>query len=335
MRRRRLVGALAAVLAGGLVLSACAADEENDVADAPEDDQPAEEVDWGQCDTGEGAAEVPDPEGTGDDQTDLTIGIFSGWEESYATAHIFQHVLEDQGYSVEFTELEAAATFTGVSDGDIDFMTDVWLPLTHDNYIEEYGEDIQSLGCWYDTADLTFAVNEDAPIDSLEELAGNAEAFDNTIVGIEPGAGLTQQTEDEVIPTYGLEEMEFVTSSTPAMLAELSNAVDSGNDVLVTLWHPHFAYEEFPIRDLEDPENALGETEILYNFGREGFEQDYPNVEQMVRNMNMSEDQVARLVFLMFSEEEYAGENHEAAVADWIEENPEFVDDLKAGELTG
>ncbi|CAD5997255.1 glycine betaine ABC transporter substrate-binding protein [Agreia sp. COWG] len=73
---------------------------------------------------------------------------------------------------------------------------------------------------------LTIAFNEDAPISSLAELKDNADLFDNRIVGIEPGAGLTKATTERVIPAYGLDDMHYVTSSTAAMLTELTSATD-------------------------------------------------------------------------------------------------------------
>ena len=79
-------------------------------------------------------------------------------------------------------------------------------------------------------------MNADAPIDSLEELAANADLFDNRIVGIEPGAGLTEATEQTRSRSYGLEGMDFLTSSTPAMLTELKAATDAGENIAVTLW---------------------------------------------------------------------------------------------------
>ncbi|MEK8228064.1 hypothetical protein NKG05_21205 [Oerskovia sp. M15] len=60
--------------------------------------------------------------------------------------------------------------------------------LTHADYKEQYGDDLEDLGYWYDDAKLTIAVNEDAPIDSIDELAANADLFGNRIVGIESGA---------------------------------------------------------------------------------------------------------------------------------------------------
>ncbi|WP_166346637.1 glycine betaine ABC transporter substrate-binding protein [Phytoactinopolyspora limicola] len=360
MRKSKLTALAAGLVAGGLVLAACGSDDDaTDDADvtAPGDDDPDEDPDedpdddpvdepadngdfdaaaWAPCTTTEGAAAIPDPEGTGDDQTDLTIGIFDGWDESYASAYLFQAVLQDMGYSVDFEELEAGVTYAGVAAGDIDFMTDGWLPVTHPQYLEQYGDDLESLGCWYDNAKLTIAVNEDAPVQSLAELADYADEFTGSAVyGIDAGAGLTDITDNVVFPTYELEAggWSFLDSSTPAMLAQLQASLDDGENVVVTLWHPHWAYDAFPIRDLEDPEGALGETEFIYNFARSGFEADFPNVAQLVRNLSMTPDELAELENIMFSEDHYDGDDHEAAVAEWIADNQEFVDNLKAGTL--
>lgn len=355
MRRSKLLSITAGVLASGLFLAGCGDDGEEDTAGTDngtteedgttEDESDGEgedagdgeasgEMDWGNCDPTEGGAAMPDPEGTGEDaDTDLTLGIFQGWDESYATGYLVAALLEEQGYSVEFTELEAGVTYEGVATGDIDFTTDGWLPLTHADYLDQHGEDMVSLGCWYDNAKLTIAVNEDAPVQSLAELNENADAFEGELFGIEPGAGLTQTTQDEVIPTYGLDDFEFLISSTPAMLTELREHTNAGENVVVTLWRPHWAYDAFPIRDLEDPEGALGGTEFLYSFGRAGFDEDNPNASQLVRNLVMTDEELASLENLMFSEEHYNGEDHEAAVADWIEENPEFVENLRQGAL--
>src|SRR5699024_2622844 len=111
---------------------------------------------------------------------------------------------------------DAGIVYTGLAGGDYDVNFDMWLPITHADYLKKYEDDLEQLGVWYDDAKLTIAVNEDAPISSLAELAENADEFGNRIVGIESGAGLTRITQDEAIPTYGLEDMEFVISSTPA-----------------------------------------------------------------------------------------------------------------------
>src|SRR5690606_41612291 len=65
------------------------------------------------------------PEGTGDDETDITIGVFAGWDENYVVYELLRTALEEQGYTVTARELpEAGAVFTGVADGDIDVIVD-------------------------------------------------------------------------------------------------------------------------------------------------------------------------------------------------------------------
>lgn len=167
---------------------------------------------------------LSDASDIGDDEGTVSIAIFNGWPEGEAVSYLWQHILEEAGYTVELPYADAAPVFLGLSTGDYDVTLDVWLPLTHAAYVEQYGEDVVELGAWNDEAKLTVAVSADAPIDSLAELAENADLFGNRIVGIEPGAGLTAAMEESVIPGYGLEDMDFITSSTPAMLAELDSS---------------------------------------------------------------------------------------------------------------
>ena len=50
-------------------------------------------------------------------------------------------------------------------------------------------------------------------LDEAAELAAKADMFDNRIVGIDPGAGLTKAVKERVIPEYGLEKMDWVSHS--------------------------------------------------------------------------------------------------------------------------
>lgn len=258
---------------------------------------------------------------------DLTIGVFNGWPEGEAVSYIWKHVLEDQGYNVTLEYADAGPVFAGVANGDYDFALDGWLPLTHAEYFEQYGDKIVDLGSWNDDAKLTIAVNADAPIDSLDELAANADAFGGRIIGIEPGAGLTRATEDEVIPTYGLEGMDFITSSTPAMLAELSKAIKSGDNIAVTLWRPHWAYNAFDIRDLEDPQGTLGEAESIHTFSRTGFADDFPDVNTWLKDFKMDSDLLFALEDAMYNHDDEVTD-YTDIVSTWMSENQTWVDGL-------
>jgi glycine betaine/proline transport system substrate-binding protein len=270
----------------------------------------------------------------GSDENDdkkITIGVFSGWEEGIAASHLWKYVLEQEGYTVDMQFAEAGVIYQGTADGDYDIGFDAWLPATHEDYWAQHGDQMEDLGVWFDDAPLTIAVNEDAPITSLAELADAADQFGNQIIGIEQGAGLTRITQDAVIPTYGLEGMDFVTSSTPAMLAELEAATSAGENIVVTLWRPHWAYDAFPIRDLEDPEGALGAPEEIHAFGRAGFGTDFPEVTEWVGNFWLTPEELHSLENIMFNINE--GNDNDGSVEQWISENPDWIDRLKAGEL--
>lgn len=272
--------------------------------------------------------------GTLDGET-INIAVFNGWDEGIAASFLWGHILEEEGATVEYTFAEPGLTFSGVAGGSADISFDAWLPNTHADYWDEFGGDLEDLGAWYDEAPLTIAVNADAPIQSLDELADNAEEMGGRIVGIEPGAGLTRITRDEVIPTYGLEDMEFVESSTSAMLQELDTALAAGDNIVVTLWQPHWAYAAYDIRNLEDPENALGDPEQIKTFARSGFSDDYPEVAEWVQNFRLTEEQLTAIEDIMVVQNESASdEEYAASIDEWIEQNPDYIEQLKAGELS-
>lgn len=264
----------------------------------------------------------------GEEKTDLTLAVFNGWDEGVATSWLWKTILEEKGYSVELEYADPAPVFEGLSSGDYDFTTDVWLPNTHAEYIDSYGDDIVELGAWNEDSKLTLAVNEDAPIDTIAELADNADLFDNRIVGIEPGAGLTAAMEEEVIPTYGLDDMEFLTSSTAAMLSELKSATDQDEHIVVTLWEPHRAYAEYPLKNLEDTEGAFGDTESLYSYGSSDFSENSPTAAGWLEDFTMDSETLMSLVEAMFID--YEGDDYAPIVEKWISENQDYVDSLTA-----
>ncbi|MBC7591939.1 MAG: glycine betaine ABC transporter substrate-binding protein [Salinibacterium sp.] len=271
---------------------------------------------------------APNP-GDGDasaQNKDISIGVFNGWPEGEAVSFLWKAILEEKGYNVELEYADVLPVFSALSTGDYDLTLDGWLPLTHATMMDEYGDGLVDLGAWNDEAVLTVAVNEDAPIDSLEELAANGDLFDNRIVGIEPGAGLTEAVSDKTIPTYGLDSFDLQTSSTPAMLGELKAALAAGENVAVTLWRPHWAYDAFPLKDLEDPEGTLGDQESLHSLARDGFEDDFPEVADWFSNFTMSSELLYSLENVMYNE--YEGTDFEPVVAKWMSDNQDYVDGL-------
>ncbi|WP_205856121.1 glycine betaine ABC transporter substrate-binding protein [Phytoactinopolyspora endophytica] len=365
MRRSRLTAVTAGLIASGLLLAACGDDDEDngdDGATTEETDDAGDEEagddgeatdgdgamletqliadsDTANCEPASEAAPIPDPEGTGDDPTEISIANFTGWDENIVVFELLNAALEEQGYTVDSTDLDPGPTYQGVAEGDADVMLDAWLPGTHGaTYVDmdspdgaQLGEDLEDLGCWFNEGFLTLAVNNDSPAQSLDELADFQDEYGGRIVGIEEGAGLTQTTRDSVIPTYGLDDWDFAPSSSQAMLAELESAMDSGDNIVVTLWHPHWAYAAHDIRDLEDPEGALGGAERLYSLGRPGFTEEYPNVAQLLKNLHLTNEQLLEIEDIMVVQNDR--EDNAGSVAEWLDANPDFMDAWRNGEL--
>lgn len=264
--------------------------------------------------------------GDGGEKKDLSIAVVYGWDEGIAVSVLWEAILEEKGYDVELNYADIGPTFSGLSTGDYDVFMDSWLPTTHAAYLDQFGDDITKLGVWNSDGRNTIAVNADAPIDSLEELAANADLFGNRIVGTDPGAGLTKMTEEKAIPQYGLGDMDFVISSSPAMLSELKAAMDAGENIVVTLWQPHWAYDSFDLKNLDDPQGAMGESEEMTSFSRTGLEEDSPQAAEWISNFEIDLDTLTSLESALLVD--YTGDDYAEPVAAWIDENREWVDTL-------
>ena len=295
--RKRMTGLAAAGMSGALLLTACGGGGEDLTGGSDE------------------AAE---------DAQEISIALIA-WEDAIAVTALWEVILEEKGYDVEVTDVDVAPAFQGIANGDVDLFLDTWLPATHEQYWDDYGDDMEDLGSWYDDAILTLTVPaymED--VNSIPDLLDHADDLDNRIVGIDPGAGLTDTTENDAMPGYGLDEdFELVTSSGAAMLAELDGAITDEEPIVVTLWRPHPAYAQHDLKDLEDPEGLMGDAETIHAVGRDGFGDDYPELTGWMENWTMSDEELSTLEVLTLEE-------HEDDMAEgariWLSDNPDFLE---------
>lgn len=277
MNKRHLTSIVALGAAASLVLTGCAGGSDDDGAATP----------------------------AGDEKGTITMGFLPAWTDGLSTAYLLADQLEKLGYTVEMEEVvDAGPLYTALAQGDIDMYPSAWSEVTHASYMEEYGDDIEDLGTYYEGAVLTLAVPEYLDeIDSIEDLKGNADLFGGKIIGIEPGAGLTKQTQETAMPEYGLDEYELVTSSTGGMLAELDTAVAAEEPIVVTLWRPFWANDAWPLKDLEDPKGAMGESEALHFLGKTGFAEEFPEAAELIEKITLTDEQYGALESLVTSDE--------------------------------
>lgn len=79
-------------------------------------------------------------------------------------------VLEDIGYDVTLTVLEAAGMWNAVAGGSADALVAAWLPGTHEAYYEDLKEDFIDLGVNLEGAGIGLVVPAYMDIESIEDL---------------------------------------------------------------------------------------------------------------------------------------------------------------------
>jgi glycine betaine/proline transport system substrate-binding protein len=270
-----------------------------------------------------------DDSGGGGDGKTITTAVVTGWTDQTGTAYLLQNILQDNGYTLDISELaDNAPIYAGVAGGDLDMFTSTWPERTQKSYMDQYGDKLEDLAIYYEGAALFMAVPTYSAISSMEELPSHADEFGGVVVGIEPGAGLTKLTKDNAFPDYGLDkDFKLVLSSTTAMLTELKKATDAKKEIVVTLWKPFWANQAFPVKPLEDPKKSYGDTENLHTLGRIGFAEDFPAVANMLEHFKLTDEQYGSLEDMIVNK---YGQGKEAeAVEAWLKENPDYKPDLE------
>ncbi|MBD0424005.1 ABC transporter permease/substrate binding protein [Streptomyces sp. TRM S81-3] len=256
----------------------------------------------------------------------VTLG-YVPWDEGVASTFLWKEVLEQRGYEVEAKQFDAGPLYTSLAQGDIDIVTNSWLPTTHEQYWKKYGKQLDDLGSWYDKTSLELTVPAYMKdVDSLADLKGKAGRFGGKITGIESSAGEMALLKSKVLKEYGLDkEYKVVDSSTPAMLAELKRAMSKQEPIVVTLWSPHWAYNDYDLKKLKDPKGAWGEGDGVHTLSRKGFAGDDPTVATWLKDFELDEQQLTSLE----AEINKAGKGKQQdAVRAWLKDNPGTVDEL-------
>jgi len=259
----------------------------------------------------------------------LVLGT-SNWAENVAVANLWKLILDDQGYDIELSDIGKSALFAGMASNDVDLSLELWLPYTDKEFLAPFKDTLEVHDAWYDKTGLGLVVPSYVDIDTIPELAKHADEFDYqgspTILGIDPGSSIAGMT-DDAIDTYDL-PLDQVNSSEPAMMSALDSAYQNEKPIVVTLWNPHWAFANYDLKYLEDPDKVYGDGDTIYWFSREGFSDDEPWLTAVLDAWHMSDDSLSDLMAEIESQDDPV-----AGARTWLKENQDQVGEwLAAGE---
>lgn len=140
------------------------------------------------------------------------------------------------------------------------------------------------------------------------------------ITGIDAGAGVMQAAE-KAIAEYGL-DIELVPSSSAAMTAALGAAIEKGEWIVVTGWTPHWKFEAYDLKFLDDPKGVFGDAENIHTLVRKGLKEDHPSAYQVLDNFYWTPDDMNQVMMDIAQN----GMGEKEAAQKWIENNRDKVD---------
>ena len=245
---------------------------------------------------------------------------YANWSEGIAMSYLIKVILEEHGYDVRMLNADLAPIFASLSRKKADVFMDVWLPVTMHDYMEQYGDKLEVIGNVYDNARIGLVVPEYVTIQSIEELNGHKDKFSGQIIGIDAGAGIMKTTE-KALNEYGL-DYKLMTSSGPAMTASLKKAIDRNEWIVITGWTPHWMFDRFKLKILEDPKKAYGAAEKIYTVAWRGFSEKNPFVARLFKNIRLTDEEISSLMTAM----EETEKTEKEAARQWVSEHRELVD---------
>lgn len=253
--------------------------------------------------------------------------VYVEWARSTAITHVAAEILDRLGHDVSILSVANAAMWSSVANRDADALLAAWLPATHSAYYGvtgEFSDDVVNLGPNYTGAKLGLVVPSYVTIDSISEMAANIDKFDGQIIGIDPGAGMMQQTEaaiDEDIS--GIGDFELVEGSGATMAAALGNAIDNEEWIVVTGWKPHWKFGRWDLKILDDPDGIFGAEETINTIISESLPLENPLAYQFFAEFDWLQIDLGPVLVANQN-----GTDPEDSAVDFVDENIDLINRL-------
>jgi glycine betaine/proline transport system substrate-binding protein len=266
-------------------------------------------------------------------QDDCSTVTFSdvGWTDITATTAATTVVLEALGYETEIRVLSVPVTYTSLANGDLDVFLGNWMP-TMEADIAPYREagTVDTVRANLTGAKYTLATNAAGAamgIADFADIAGAADALDESIYGIEPGNDGNRLIMDMIADNafaLGDAEFEVVESSEQGMLAQVARASDRDEPIVFLAWEPHPMNANFDLTYLTGGDDWFGPDlggATVYTNTRAGYVEACPNVGALLNNLEFTLAMENEIMGAILND----GEDPRDAATTWMAANTDVV----------
>ncbi|MDU8912736.1 choline ABC transporter substrate-binding protein [Aestuariicoccus sp. MJ-SS9] len=252
-----------------------------------------------------------------------------GWTDITATTAATTAVLEALGYETDIKVLSVPVTYTSMAEGDIDIFLGNWMP-TMEADIAPYREagTVDTVRANLQGAKYTLATNAAGAamgIADFADIAGAADALEETIYGIEPGNDGNRLIMDMIAANaFGLEGFEVKESSEQGMLAQVGRAVSRDEPVVFLAWEPHPMNANYDLTYLTGGDDYFGPDlggATVYTNTSAGFVDACPNVGKLLTNLEFSLAMENEIMGAILDD----GEDPADAAKAWLAANTDMV----------
>lgn len=147
---------------------------------------------------------------------------------------------------------------------------------------------------------------------------------DYKITGTDAGSGLMRLTA-QAMEDYELSDWTLLESSAAGMTAELDRAYKKQEPIVIVAWTPHWMFNTYDLKYLDDPKLTYGEPEEIRTIARQGLQDDHPVAYEFLdRFLWTSEDMGEVMIDIQNGTEPEAAakkwvDEHEAQVQEWTD----------------
>ncbi|MGH3424551.1 MAG: glycine betaine ABC transporter substrate-binding protein, partial [Nocardioidaceae bacterium] len=106
----------------------------------------------------------------------------------------------------------------------------------------------------------------------------------------------------------------------------------SQEPIVVTLWHPHWAYTAFKLKDLKDPKGAMGKPDSIHTIASKDFNSSNPDVTNALKKFHMDDATLSDLEKVVLQENP---KDSAKGAEEWVKANPDVVSKMLPDSVDG